>query len=147
MSLRDDKQTALNDVIYAVKDSAHHYQQAAEFVSDAGLAELFRTIAGQRETLATELDAHIRRLHDLPREPDPDRETMDAVITRLKAALTGDERLSVLEEREQAEDELRTCIEAALAQDLPEATQAVLTRLHDEVIATQERLSSVKQKT
>ena len=145
--LRDDKQTALNDVIYAVKDSAHHYQEAAGIVSDVGLAELFRTIAGQRETLATELDAHIRRLHDLPREPDPDREAVDAVLTRLKAALTGDERLSVLDEREQADDELRICIEAALAQDLPEATQAVLTRLHEEVIATRERLSVARQKT
>ena len=145
--LRDDKQTALNDVIYAVKDSAHHYREAAEIVSDLGLADLFRTIADQRESLAKELDVHIRQLHDLPREPDPDRETVDAVITRLKAALTGDERLSVLDEREQAEDELRACIEVALAQDLPEATQAVLTRLYDEAIATQERLSAAKQKT
>ena len=145
--LRDDKQTALNDVIYAVKDSVHHYQEAADFVSANGLAELFRTIAGQRETLVTELEVHIRRLHDLPREPDPDRETVDAVITRIKAALTGDDCLSVLEEREQAEDELRSCIDVALAQDFPEATQAVLTRLRDEVIATQERLSTARLKT
>jgi uncharacterized protein (TIGR02284 family) len=145
--LRDDKQTALNDVIYAVKDSAHHYREAADIVSDVGLADLFRTIARQRETLVTELEVHIRRLHDLPREPDPDREIVDAVITRLKAALTGDERLSVLDEREQAEDELRACIEVALAQALPEATQAVLTRLLNEAIATQERLFTARQKT
>ena len=145
--LRDDKQTALNDVIYAVKDSAHHFQEAAEIVSDAGLADLFRAIARQRETLATELEAHIRRLHDLPREPDPDREIVDAVITRLKAALTGNERLSVLDEREQAEGELRTCIEDALALDFPEATQVLLTRLLNEAIATRERLSAAKQKT
>lgn len=127
--LRDERQVALNDVIVACKEAADGYDDAATLIGDPTLAARFSDYGRQRREAAAELEDHIRRLGDLPRTPDADSETIERLVTHLKAALSSDERAALLREREDAETEIGRRVADALDRDLPEETKAVLRRL------------------
>lgn len=127
--LRDERQAALNDVIVACKEAADGYDDAATLIGDPTLAARFSDYGRQRREAAAELEDHIRRLGDLPRTPDADSETIERLVTHLKAALSSDERAALLREREDAETEIGRRVADALDRDLPEETKAVLRRL------------------
>lgn len=131
--LLDPRHVALNDIIILCKEAADHYLDAAERVDDAQLSALFRRLADQREQTATELSRHIIELGALPRVPDTDRETLERLVLRMKATLSADERLALIEEHTQAESEIADLTIGALRMNLPEATHAALHRLQEEV--------------
>lgn len=142
--LRDERLVALNDVIVACKDAANGYDDAAGLAEDSTLAALFRDFGERRRQAATELDGHVRRLGDLPRGPDADAETVERLVTHMKAAFSTDERATLLQEREDAEAEIGRRIGVALDQDPPEETKTVLRRLSGEVSEAAQRLTAAR---
>lgn len=131
--LLDERLVALNDIIVLCKEAADQYLDAAELADDAQLSALFRRLGDQREQAAAELSRHIIELGALPRVPDTDKETLERLMLRMKATLSADERLALIVERMQAEDEVAGLVASALQMSLPEATRMVLRRLQDDV--------------
>lgn len=140
--LRDERQAALDEVIVACKTLADHYEEAAGLAEHSALADLFRELAGGRGRQAGELEAHLRRLGELPREPDADRETVESLLSRARSALAEDRDRELIEEREAAERELLGRIDGALAEDFSAATRRVLEDLRREVEAAIDRLEA-----
>jgi uncharacterized protein (TIGR02284 family) len=144
MLLRNDQQLALNQVETLCTESADHYAAAAETADDPALSHLFGEIARERRRFAAELADHVRALDDLPKQPDPDWETVDDLITGIKAFFSGDQRDTLIDERKKHERELAEAAEAGLQQDLPGATKSQLRQLLSHVHATIDQLERVR---
>lgn len=110
--LRSELQVALQDLYRMARESADHYQDAAQFVHAASATRLFTRIAGEREALARQLASAIRDTDDLPAAPDADREAGEQLIHRLHAWFTADQTEDILQQRLKAEQELAQQLDA-----------------------------------
>jgi hypothetical protein len=126
--LRDERQVALNLVIEALLGAAHVHRQGADLVEgrDEDLAAALQALAERRQRAALELGEHVRRLGDLPSEPDADLQAAADLLARLQVAMADDERDEVVQRSRHTEEDLAEKVRAALAQDLPADTQALL---------------------
>jgi uncharacterized protein (TIGR02284 family) len=128
--LRDDRQVALNQVIEAALSAAHaHEQGAALLEDDPERAAALQALAEQRSHSATVLGEHLRRLGDLPKEPDADLETARDLLARVRVAFSGDKGEQVLQQARDVEAHLAETVRSALEQDLPADTRATLQDL------------------
>jgi uncharacterized protein (TIGR02284 family) len=147
MMLRDEAVVAVDEVVLACREAARAYQDAAGMVDDPALEACFGALASERAAMACELESHIRRMGDLPSEPDPDRGLVATAVRHLKAALTSDEELTLLREREHGEDALAQHVAAALERPVPEDTRLLLEEHRRLVAAAQERLARARVAT
>jgi len=115
--LRDDRQLALSAAIEACLHAAHVHEDGAELIGDD--ASGLRQLAAQRRQDAQTIAAHVRRLGDLPPEPDPEYEAAADVISHIKAALAEDERRQATARSDEAEEALAAALREALRHDLP----------------------------
>jgi uncharacterized protein (TIGR02284 family) len=141
--LRDDKQTTLNELLVALEDAAARYRDAAQIAHEQALATLFQRLSQRRMALARQTEEHLRKLGDLPRTPDSDLEMIESLVTHFKAALSPDERRTLVEERERMEAQIEEHIKAALSTSLPPDTEAMLKRMEEEVAGTRQELSAL----
>lgn len=141
MLLRDEKQMALNDIESRCMEAADHYDAAARRVHDDELRQLFAELAASRRRQARELAPHIRALGDLPKAPDADQEDMRELLYTIIPLLSGDQRASLINEREQADRELLQSVDCALRQPLPAEIQADLATMRDTIAGDARRLA------
>jgi hypothetical protein len=113
--LRDDRQTALSAAIEACLHAAHVHDDGADLLGEHAAGT--RQLAARRREDAEVLAGHLRRLGDLPREPDPEYEVATDIVNRIKAALAEDERPLALARSQDAEDALAAALEAVLEHD------------------------------
>jgi uncharacterized protein (TIGR02284 family) len=144
MLTRNSQQLALNEVESLCFESADHYASAAAKTSDPDLARLFSELEDQRRKLAGELAQHIRALDDLPKQPDPDMEAVDHLLSSVKALFSPDERSALIDEREQFEHKLADAVQAALGEELSEEAKALLGRIRDHVEEAMQRLDAMR---
>lgn len=104
--IRDERETALNDLHMAFRHSADNYRDAAEFLDDPDASHRCEAIARERDALADSAADEIRALGELPSVPDRDRETGEQLLQRLGAMFSPDETSRVLEQRRDADREL-----------------------------------------
>ena len=122
--LRDDRRIALNDAIEACLHAAHVHEDSADLISEH--AAFLHQLAARRREDAEILATHLRRLGDLPKEPDPEYQAAADLVSHIKAALAEDEPATVLARSQQAEDALAEALEGLLKQDLaPECREDV----------------------
>lgn len=115
--LRDDRQLALNAAIEACLHAAHVHEDSARLIEDDTLG--LRQLAELRRQGAETIAEHVRRLGDLPPEPDPEYELAADVISHIKGALAEDDRREAIERSNGAEEALAAALRDALRQDLP----------------------------
>jgi uncharacterized protein (TIGR02284 family) len=142
--LMSDEEITLDEVIVVCKETVHGYQQAVDSITDTQLSSLLQGFAQQRQTCTEELEAHLQELGYLPREPDADKETVYDLFNRAKVLLAEDDRVQLLEEREQAEVQLGDLVNKALQKALPEPVLATLRRLQADIKTVRERLVKAK---
>lgn len=144
--LLDDKQAMINDLLIAYRESNDHYRDAAEQLdggtpAERELGELLASIRDSREGTIERLSELVRESGDLPREPDADKEEALQLFTRLKAALGGERRRIVLEERVTGEQRIAEQLEEALRLDFPADTLDWLRTLQERQSETLLRLN------
>jgi uncharacterized protein (TIGR02284 family) len=126
-------------------DSINGYKDAASNAEGSRFQELFRSMADERSRVAEDLRSEIRRLGGNP--PD-DGSFLGATHQRfldLKAAVTGRNDESIINEVERGEDYLKEKFETALnSQDLPAESRSVIERAYQSVRQGHDRVSSLK---
>jgi hypothetical protein len=125
--LRDDRQLALTAAIEACLHAAHVHEDGAQLLGEDTVG--LRQLAAARRRDAAKLAEHLRRLGDLPPEPDPEYEMAADVISHIKGALVDDERRQALERSNAAEQALADALRAALQQDLPPDCRREIERI------------------
>ena len=140
--LRQQREIRLNAVIEAAIESADHYEEEAERVSDEAIARLFAELSRRRREMSETLKVHIENLGDLPREPDVEAELAHELASRIRTA-TEDARRVLLKERIEAEEDLKLRIRAARETDLPADTLRVLKEYEDDAETAAAELSEL----
>jgi hypothetical protein len=125
--LRDERQLALNEAVEASLHAAHVHEHGAELLGEDTLG--LRQLAAQRRRDAEVLAEHVRRLGDLPIEPDPEYEVASDIVSQIRAALMEDQRRLVLERSNEAEEAFAAALREALRHDLPPATRDDLEQI------------------
>ncbi len=142
MLLRNELQTALQDVEVACLEVADGHDAAAATLGDDPLAATLRELAAERRRAAGRLAACIREQGDLPAEPDIDLETARDLASRVMAALSGDTHHTLAAGRAAAEAHLATLAEVALDQpELSPAARTLLAQIRAAATAAQQRLA------
>lgn len=142
--LRDDGEVALNDLIALAEASAQAYRRAAEAPDAGAPADGYAGLATQREEMAHRLRTHERHLGDLPLAPDPELATARDLLAQVKAALSTNPHRTFLYECEKADQQLSERFTTALTLPLPEATVALLRRMHFDVLAALGRIAAIR---
>ena len=125
--LRDDRQLALSAAIEACLHAAHVHEDGAQLLGDDTVG--LRQLAAARRRDAEKLAEHLRRLGDLPPEPDPEYEVAADVISHIKGALADDDRRQALERSNAAEEALAVALREALPQELPSDCRREIERI------------------
>lgn len=125
--LRDDRQLALSAAIEACLHAAHVHEDGAQLLGDDTVG--LRQLAAARRRDAEKLAEHLRRLGDLPPQPDPEYEVAADVISHIKGALADDDRRQALERSNAAEQALAAALREALQQELPPDCRREIERI------------------
>jgi hypothetical protein len=143
--LRSKAAVALDEVTEACRAAADHFQSLADAERTGEMAELFRALASEHHHLAARMEGEIRRQGNLPSRPDPDREAVEHLVTRVRAALSGDGHRVLLEESQRVESALAARIEAAFGWEQPPRVRLILEQMRHTVEATAERLAAATE--
>ena len=125
--LRDERQIALNEAVEASLHAAHVHEHGAGLLGEDTLG--LRQLAAQRRRDAEILAEQVRRLGDLPMEPDPEYEAASDVLSQIKAALAEDPRGLVIDRSNEAEEALAAALREALRHDLPPDVRREVERI------------------
>lgn len=137
--------STLNTLIATTIDSIKGYEESAENVKDDRLREIFRQRADERQEVVENLRAQVRRLGG---DPDDDGSFLGSAHRRfedMKAAISGHDEESILDEVERGEDYLKEKFEAALKSDaLSGDSRAVVERCYQSVRQGHDQMSELK---
>lgn len=140
--LRSDAEVALDEAVECCKAAADHYRSAAE-VAPPDLMELFEELGRQRLEWWRRLEDEVRRMGNLPSAPDADREAVEQLVTRVKAALSRDEHLALTERAMKVEEEISVRAGAAFREDLPPSARELLGEIEAGSAAARRRLAAL----
>ncbi|MBE0597767.1 MAG: hypothetical protein IH614_10895 [Desulfuromonadales bacterium] len=143
--LRTDAELALDEVTEQCKLAVHHYRLLQHGDLDSQLRRLFADLEERHRAYILPLEQAARCQGNLPSAPDADREALEHLLVRLKAALPGDERGRLLESCEKVEQELGQTIRAALEHPLPESLLDLLRHMDQSVAAAHSSLAALHQ--
>ncbi|MDX1650646.1 MAG: DUF2383 domain-containing protein [Myxococcota bacterium] len=141
--LRDPVEADLNALLARTRRTADLLEQLAG-EAEPGLGTLFRELAAAHRARADELETEVRQLGALPMDVDPDAETLEQALARLRAAVAGvtghADRARALD-RLRAEEELGRLLDDAASHELPARARAALDRLRETVEAARTKLA------
>lgn len=140
-----DEISTLNTLIATTIDSINGYENSAKDVDGARFAEIFRERASERQRVVEDLRSEVRRLGG---NPDDDGSFMGKTHQRfedLKAAITGGDDKSIINEVERGEDYLKEKFEAALnSDDLSGESRSIVERCYQSVRQGHDQMSQLK---
>lgn len=140
MLLRDDRQIALSQLEMLCIEAADGYAAAVDRTDNAMLKQLFAELGKEHSRFAADLAPHIRALDDLPKSPDPDRETIEHALTAVRGFLSGHARETLLADQEHRELKVEEAAREALKQALSGEADALVRRIRTHAGKARERL-------
>ena len=137
--------STLNTLIATTIDSITGYENSAKDVDSERFREIFRERADERQKVVEELRGEVRRLGG---NPEDDGSFMGKTHQRfedLKAAITGGDDKSIINEVERGEDYLKEKFETALNSDtLSGESRSVVERCYQSVRSGHDQISQLK---
>lgn len=145
MSDRQDEISTLNTLIGTMIDSVNGYEDAASNSEAGRFQQMFRERAGERQRVVEDLRSEVRRLGG---NPEDDGSFMGKTHQRfldLKAAVTGRDKKSIIDEVERGEDYLKEKFETALNDGtLSGESRAAVERAYQSVRSGHDQMSALK---
>ncbi len=138
--LRNEKVVALDEVAELCELNADHFTRFAESADSAELSRLFSELAILHGKQVALLDEQITSMGELPRHPDPDRESLEGLAAWLQTIFAENKREMLIEKAVEKENHIQTAIADALTRQLPEEAIALLHRLKRQVNESLARL-------
>jgi uncharacterized protein (TIGR02284 family) len=142
---RKDEIATLNTLIATLIDSVNGYEDSAANADSPRLQQLFRERAGERNRVVESLRAEVRRLGG---DPEDDGSFMGKTHQRfldLKAAITGRDEQSIINEVERGEDYLKEKFETALSSGhLGGESRAAVEQAFQSVRSGHDQMSQLK---
>lgn len=145
MAEHNEAITTLNTLIATTIDSVTGYEDSAKNIDNERFREIFRTRADERQKVVEELRSEVRRLGG---DPDDSGSFLGKAHQRfedLKAAITGRDEQSIINEVERGEDYLKEKWQAALQSGkLDGESHNVVERCYQSVKSGHDQISQLK---
>jgi uncharacterized protein (TIGR02284 family) len=139
--------STLNDLIETSKDGEKGFRTSAEDVKDPELKQAFLRRAEDCARGAQELQAIVSRLGEKPEQGGSAAGAMHRGWVNLKAAVTGEDDLAILEECERGEDVAKAAYRKALEErDLPSDIRVVVQKQYDGVIRNHDQVRMLRDR-
>ena len=137
--------STLNTLIATTIDSITGYEDSAQNIDNDRLREIFRQRANERQQVVQELREEVRRLGGDPEDSGSFMGKAHQRFEDLKAAVTGRDEKSIINEVERGEDYLKEKWQAALhSGDLKGETHDLIERLYQSVKSGHDQISQLK---
>jgi uncharacterized protein (TIGR02284 family) len=141
----DNQISTLNTLIETLIDSVTGYEDAASNADGSRFQEIFRTRAQERNRMVDELRSEVRRLGGNPEDDGTFLGKTHQRFLDLKAAVTGHDDQSIINEVERGEDYLKEKFETALKGDaLTGETRSTVERVYQSVRSGHDQMSQIK---
>ena len=137
--------STINTLIATTIDSINGYENSAKDVDNERFRELFRERANERQRVVEDLRAEVRRLGGNPEDHGSFMGKTHQRFEDLKAAVTGGNDKSIIDEVERGEDYLKEKFESALNSDtLSGEARSVVERCYQSVRSGHDQMSQLK---
>ena len=137
--------TALNTLIATTIDSVNGYEDSAKNIDNDRLREIFRQRADERQEVVSKLRSEVQRLGGNPEDDGTFLGKTHQRFEDLKAAITGRDEKSIINEVERGEDYIKDKFEAALVgDDLGSEAKQVVERAYQSIRAGHDQISQLK---
>jgi uncharacterized protein (TIGR02284 family) len=145
MSEHSKEISELNSLIATTIDSVTGYEDSAQNIDNDRLREIFRQRANERQDIVEELRSEVRRLGGDPEDSGSFMGKAHQRFEDLKAAITGRDEKSIVNEVERGEDYLKSKWQAALdSGDLHGETHDLIQRCYQSIKAGHDQMSQLK---
>ena len=145
MAEHSDTITTLNTLIATTIDSITGYEESAQNIDNERLREIFRQRASERQEVVGELRSEVRRLGGNPEDDGSFLGKAHQRFEDLKAAITGRDEKSIINEVERGEDYIKAKFEKALeSENLGSEARQVVERAYQSVRAGHDQISQLK---
>lgn len=135
----------LNDLIETLKEGQEGFRTAAEGAQSPDLKSLFSDYSNQRAQFAGQLQELARTLGDSDPANSPSlASTLHRGWMNIKAAVTGHDDHSILEEAERGEDVAKAAFADALSGDLPPSVRQTVMVQADAVRQAHDRVRDLR---
>src|SRR3954447_13262944 len=137
--------STLNTLIATTIDSINGYEDSATNIDNERFREIFRQRANERQDIVEQLRGEVRRLGGDPEDGGSFLGKTHQRFEDLKAAITGRDEKSIINEVERGEDYLKEKWQAALQSgDLDGETHDLVERLYQQVRSGHDQMSALK---
>ena len=139
-----DTVTTLNGLIHTCRDGEEGFRMAADAVKDTQLRSLFRDLSAQRAQFATELEAEVVRLGEVPTTQGTVMGALHRGWMNVKSAVVGSDDATIVSECERGEDSAVAAYQDAMDHDLASATQSLIAKQFSFVQAGHDRVRAIE---
>jgi uncharacterized protein (TIGR02284 family) len=137
--------STLNSLISTTIDSITGYEDSAENIDNERFREIFRQRANERQQIVEQLRSEVRRLGGEAEDGGSFMGKAHQRFEDLKAAITGRDEKSIVNEVERGEDYLKEKWQAALQSgDLDGECHDLVERLYQQVKSGHDQMSQLK---
>jgi uncharacterized protein (TIGR02284 family) len=144
-NVHSDEISTLNTLIATTIDSVTGYENSAKDINNQRFAQIFRERANERQQVVEELRSEVRRLGGNPADDGSFLGKAHQRFEDLKAAVTGQDEQSIINEVERGEDYLKEKFETALNSDsLRGESRSVVERCYQSVRSGHDQMSQLK---
>lgn len=145
MMSNDQVLDRLNKLLGTLRDGEKGFSDAAEHATDLQLKSMFTERSGQRATLATEIEQHVARLGEAPREGGSVGAALHRTWLNVRDVLTGRDDYAVVSEVERGEDVAIQNYQDVLDDaELPADVRSVVEAQYAKVKASHDQIRDLK---
>ena len=145
MAEHSESISTLNTLIATTIDSVNGYEDSAENIDNERLREIFRQRASERQEVVQKLREEVRRMGGEPEDGGSFLGKTHQRFEDLKAAVTGRDEKSIVNEVERGEDYLKEKWQVALQSgDLQGESHQVIERCYQSIKAGHDQMSQLK---
>ncbi len=139
--------SVLNNLIETSKDGEQGFRTSADNAKDPELKELFRKRAEDCARGAAELQALVAGMGDEPEQGGSVAGAVHRGWVNIKASLSIDDDLAILEEVERGEDVAKASYRKALASgDLSPDARAIVQKQYDGVLRNHDQMRALRDR-
>lgn len=136
--------STLNGLIETCKDGQEGFTVAADGIERSDLKSLFYEFAQQRSKFAGELQTIVQSLGGDPENSASLAGTIHRGWLNIKAAVTGQDEASILNECERGEDVAKNAYKAALEENLPANVLETVQNQYTAVQSAHDRIKALR---
>ena len=125
-------------------DASDGFRESAEEIDDAGIATLFRELAGERTTIATELQQHVEWNGEDAVDDGSAMAAMHRAWLSVRGKLNGGDPYAILCEAERGEDYIKAAYEDVLKETAGSAMNSTLQHQYAKVKAGHDRVRDLR---